>query len=118
MFEIKRGEIYLADLEPVVGSEQGGERPVLVLQNNKGNEFSPTVIVAAITTKIEKKPWMPTHIQIHCERLPKESMVLLEQIRTVDKIRLKRRMGQAPEPDMKAVEKAILISFGVQYNRI
>ena len=94
---IKRGEIYFADLSPVIGSEQGGVRPVLVVQNNVGNKYSPTIIAAAITSQLEKAK-LPTHIQLPAEKfgLPKDSVVLLEQIRTLDKKRLKEKIGELP----------------------
>ena len=94
---IKRGEIYFADLSPVIGSEQGGVRPVLVVQNDVGNKFSPTIIAAAITSQLEKAK-LPTHIQLPAEKygLPKNSIVLLEQIRTIDKKRLKEKIGELP----------------------
>ncbi len=103
---ICRGEIYYADLEPVVGSEQGGIRPVLILQNNVGNIHSPTVIIAVITTR--KKVNLPTHVYI--ESLPKPSFALLEQIRTVDKIRILEYVGQLSEREIKAVDNALKIS--------
>ena len=91
---IKRGDIYYADLSPVVGSEQGGLRPVLIIQNDVGNKYSPTVIAAAITSRMEKSK-LPTHIDLYAEKvgLAKDSVVLLEQVRTIDKQRLKEKMG-------------------------
>ena len=111
---IKRGEIYYADLSPVVGSEQGGVRPVLIVQNNVGNRYSPTVIAAAITSQ-QSKAKLPTHIPIHADDcgLQKDSVVLLEQIRTIDKQRLKERMGAVDESYMTKVDNAISISFGL-----
>lgn len=111
--EIKRGEVYYADLSPVVGSEQGGVRPVLVIQNDVGNKFSPTVIVAAITSQINKAK-IPTHIELSSEEynLPKDSVILLEQIRTIDKRRLKERITNLQPNKMKEVNRAILISVG------
>ncbi len=111
---IKRGEIYYADLSPVVGSEQGGVRPVLIVQNNVGNRYSPTVIAAAITSQ-QSKAKLPTHIPIHADDcgLQKDSVVLLEQIRTIDKQRLKERMGAVDESSMTKVDNAISISFGL-----
>ena len=111
---IKRGEIYYADLSPVVGSEQGGMRPVLIVQNDVGNKFSPTVIAAAITSQKEKSK-LPTHIELEPRRcgLQKDSIVLLEQIRTIDKKRLKEKMGSLEENDMTKVDKALSISFGL-----
>lgn len=110
---IKRGEIYLADLSPVVGSEQGGKRPVLVIQNNIGNKFSSTVIAAAITSATDK-PKLPTHIEITKEEsgLEKDSVILLEQIRTIDKIRLGALIGRLSEKKMREVEAALGISLG------
>ena len=110
---IKRGELYYADLSPVVGSEQGGIRPVLVVQNDVGNKYSPTVIAAAVTSKIDKAR-LPTHIELSaCEfGLAKDSVVLLEQIRTLDKRRLKDRIGQLSPKTMQRVNRAMLISLG------
>ena len=110
---IKRGEIYFADLSPVIGSEQGGVRPVLVVQNNVGNKYSPTIIAAAITSQLEKAK-LPTHIQLPAEKfgLPKDSVVLLEQIRTLDKKRLKEKIGELPTSMMTKVNEALLISLG------
>ena len=111
---IKRGEIYYADLSPVIGSEQGGIRPVLVLQNDIGNKYSPTVIAAAITSK-KLKAKLPTHISVNADEcgLSKDSVVLLEQIRTLDKQRLKERMGNLPGDDMDRINKALFVSFGL-----
>ncbi len=111
---IKRGDIYYADLSPVVGSEQGGLRPVLIIQNDIGNRYSPTVIAAAITSRMGKNR-LPTHIDIHADRvgLAKDSVVLLEQIRTLDKRRLKERMGHLDEQTMQTVNSAIAVSFGI-----
>ena len=110
---IKRGELYYADLSPVVGSEQGGIRPVLVVQNDVGNKYSPTIIAAAVTSKINKAK-LPTHIELPLGDfgLQKDSVILLEQIRTLDKRRLKERIGELPEVTMSKVDKAILISLG------
>lgn len=110
---IKRGDIYFADLSPVVGSEQGGTRPVLVIQNDVGNKFSPTVIVSAITSQLSKAK-LPTHIELSSEKykLPKNSVVLLEQIRTLDKRRLKEKITCIDESKMKEINRAILISLG------
>ncbi len=109
---IKRGELYYADLSPVVGSEQGGVRPVLVVQNNVGNRYSPTVIAAAVTSK-QNKAKLPTHIELPSSfGLAKDSVILLEQIRTLDKKRLKERIGELPDDTMSLVNKAILISLG------
>lgn len=114
---VKRGELYYADLSPVVGSEQGGIRPVLVVQNDVGNKYSPTVIAAAVTSKLTKAK-LPTHIELPSAfGLQKNSVVLLEQIRTIDKRRLKERIGELPDSTMSKVNRAILISLGfVQSN--
>lgn len=111
MSMVERGEIYYADLNPVVGSEQGGIRPVLVIQNDVGNKFSPTVIVAAITSNTEKAR-IPTHIIVESEGMFKKSVVLLEQIRTIDKSRFTKKIGKLSEEDMKRVDEAIKISMG------
>lgn len=113
MEEIKRGDIYYADLSPVVGSEQGGVRPVLIIQNDIGNKYSPTVIVAAITSQINKAK-LPTHIELPSNEynLPKDSVILLEQLRTIDKRRLKERVTNLGAEKMKLVGRAILISLG------
>lgn len=109
---IKRGELYYADLSPVVGSEQGGVRPVLIVQNDVGNKYSPTVIAAAVTSKLDKTK-LPTHIELNpSSGLPRDSVCLLEQIRTLDKTRLKDRIGQLNEDTMKRVNQALLISLG------
>ena len=111
---IKRGDIYYADLSPVVGSEQGGVRPVLIVQNDVGNKFSPTVIAAAITSQ-RFKTNLPTHIQVNAQGcgLSKDSIVLLEQVRTIDKRRLKEKMGYLDEPDMTRVNQALSVSLGI-----
>ncbi|MBQ6884442.1 MAG: type II toxin-antitoxin system PemK/MazF family toxin [Clostridia bacterium] len=111
---IKRGEIYYADLSPVVGSEQGGMRPVLIVQNDVGNRYSPTVIAAAITSQHEKSN-LPTHINLsaQCCGLSKDSVVLLEQVRTIDKQRLKEKMGSIDGSVMNRVDKALSVSFGL-----
>lgn len=110
---IKRGEVYYADLNPVVGSEQGGVRPVVVLQNDVGNKYSPTVIAAATTSRLYKAK-LPTHIEIAKENspLPKNSVVLLEQIRTIDKSRVKEKIGELPADVMRKIEDALLLSLG------
>ena len=110
---IKRGELYYADLSPVIGSEQGGVRPVLVVQNDVGNRYSPTIIAAAVTSKINKAK-LPTHIELSASNygLVKDSVVLLEQIRTIDKRRLKERIGLLSEQMMLRVDDALLISLG------
>ena len=111
--EIKRGELYYADLSPVVGSEQGGVRPVLVVQNDVGNKYSPTVIAAAVTSRLTKAR-LPTHIEIAGQScgLQKDSVILLEQIRTLDKRRLKERIGALSPGTMRKVDGALLISLG------
>ena len=110
---VRRGEIYMADLSPVVGSEQGGVRPVLIIQNNVGNSFSPTVIVSAITSRLDKAK-LPTHIDLPSEKyhLPKDSVALLEQIRTLDKRRLREKITSLEDNKMKEINRAILISLG------
>jgi len=111
---VKRGDIFYADLSPVVGSEQGGIRPVIIIQNDIGNKYSPTIIVAAITSQINKAK-LPTHVEISSEEygLNKDSVVLLEQIRTVDKKRLKEKIGHMTEKDIQKVDEALLISMGL-----
>ena len=111
---VKRGDIYYADLSPVVGSEQGGLRPVLIIQNDVGNKYSPTVIAAAITSRMDKTK-LPTHIDIYADKvgLARDSVVLLEQIRTLDKRRLKEKMGHLDEDSMQQVNSAIAVSFGL-----
>lgn len=111
---VKRGDIYYADLSPVVGSEQGGVRPVLIVQNDVGNKYSPTVIAAAITSRINKAK-MPTHIELCAKEygLNKDSVILLEQIRTIDKQRLREKTGRLDDKLMKKVNDAISISFGL-----
>ena len=111
---IRRGDIYYADLSPVVGSEQGGLRPVLIIQNDVGNRYSPTVIAAAITSRMGKTR-LPTHIDIYADKagLAKDSVILLEQIRTLDKRRLKEKMGHLDDGMMAQVNTAIAVSFGL-----
>ena len=111
---VKRGDIYYADLSPVVGSEQGGIRPVLIIQNDIGNKYSPTVIAAAITSQ-KVKTKLPTHIQVNATGcgLSKDSIVLLEQVRTIDKQRLKEKMGTLDMTSMDRVNKALTVSFGL-----
>lgn len=111
---IKRGDIYYADLSPVIGSEQGGVRPVLIVQNDIGNKYSPTVIAAAITSQINKAK-LPTHIEISAQEygLLKDSVILLEQIRTIDKKRLREKIGHLDEELMEKVNEALSISFGL-----
>lgn len=110
---IKRGDIFYADLSPVVGSEQGGLRPVLIIQNNVGNKYSPTVIVSAITSQLTKAK-IPTHIELPASNypVPKDSVILLEQIRTIDKTRLQTKLGELDDRKMREVNRAILISLG------
>lgn len=117
MLNIRRGDIYYADLSPVVGSEQGGLRPVLIVQNDVGNRYSPTVIAAAITSKLDKAR-LPTHIDVYADEvgLSKDSVILLEQIRTLDKKRLKEKMGHLDDGSMRAVNSAIAVSFGLSEN--
>jgi mRNA interferase MazF len=111
---VKRGDVYYADLSPVIGSEQGGVRPVLIIQNDIGNRYSPTVIVSAITSQINKAK-LPTHIEISSEdfSLPKDSVVLLEQIRTIDKKRLKEKIGRFDKNLMGEVDDCLKISLGL-----
>ena len=111
---VRRGDIFYADLSPVVGSEQGGLRPVLIIQNDVGNRYSPTVIAAAITSRMGKTK-LPTHIDIYADRvgLQKDSVILLEQIRTLDKRRLREKMGHLDDDVMEAVNNAIAVSFGL-----
>ena len=116
---VKRGDIFFADLSPVVGSEQGGVRPVLIVQNDTGNRHSPTVIAAAITSQTGKAR-LPTHSSLapaSCG-LPKESVILLEQVRTLDKQRLRQRMGQVDSDVMERVDAAIAVSFGLSQSRL
>ena len=110
---IKRGEIYYADLNPVVGSEQGGIRPIVVLQNDVGNKYSPTVIAAATTSRLTKAK-LPTHIELASDQtpLPRDSVVLLEQIRTIDKSRIKEKIGELSPDIMQQINDALLVSLG------
>ncbi len=112
---VKRGDIFYADLSPVVGSEQGGVRPVVIVQNDVGNKHSPTVIAAAITSRTEKAK-LPTHIEVMADRfgLAKDSVILLEQVRTIDKKRLKEKMGHLEDETMEKVNSAISVSFGLE----
>ena len=117
---VKRGEIYYADLSPVVGSEQGGVRPVLIIQNDTGNRYSPTVIAAAITSQTGKAR-LPTHIELPVQQecgLTKDSVVLLEQVRTLDKRRLRERMGRVDDLVMEKIDTAIAVSFGLPRDRL
>ncbi len=111
---VRRGDIYYADLSPVIGSEQGGVRPVLIVQNDVGNKYSPTVIAAAITSQKDKTK-LPTHIQVNAEEsgLSKDSIVLLEQVRTIDKKRLKDKMGRLDDESMSMINQALSVSFGL-----
>ena len=111
---VKRGEIYYADLSPVIGSEQGGMRPVLIVQNDVGNKYSPTVIAAAITSQ-KYKTRLPTHISVNADNcgLQKDSVVLLEQVRTLDKKRLREKMGNLPENEMNKINRALFVSLGL-----
>ena len=118
MMTVHRGDIYYADLSPVVGSEQGGIRPVLIVQNDVGNRFSPTVIAAAITSQMDKAK-LPTHIPLRAGGgLARDSIVLLEQVRTLDKQRLRQRMGQVDSDVMERVDAAIAVSFGLSQSRL
>ncbi|MBE6651031.1 MAG: type II toxin-antitoxin system PemK/MazF family toxin [Ruminococcaceae bacterium] len=112
---IKRGDIFYADLSPVIGSEQGGIRPVVIVQNDVGNKHSPTVIAAAITSRVDKTK-LPTHIEVMADRfgLAKNSVILLEQVRTIDKKRLKEKMGHLEDETMEKVNNAISVSFGLE----
>ena len=117
-FGFHRGEIYFADLDPHYGSEQGGKRPVIVIQNNTGNKFAPTVIVAAVTSKVSKKPKQPTHVLI--DRNPafsRPSMVLLEQIFTIDKERIQRLLGQTTPDEMYQIDEALMNSLDLNGGR-
>lgn len=111
---VKRGDIYYANLSPVVGSEQGGHRPVLVIQNDVGNKYSPTIIVVAITSQISKAK-LPTHVEINSKQsnLEKDSVILLEQLRTIDKRRLKEKVSHLGEDVMSMVDQAIKVSLGL-----
>jgi mRNA interferase MazF len=112
---IKRGEIYFAHLNPVIGSEQGGTRPVLVVQNDVGNQYSPTTIILAITSQINKAK-LPTHVELEAKSygLERDSVILAEQIRTIDKTRLKQRIANLNEDIMKKVDQALKISLGLE----
>lgn len=117
-FDFRRGEIYFADLDPHYGSEQGGKRPVIVIQNNTGNKFAPTVIVAAVTSKVSKKPNQPTHVLI--EQNPafsRPSVVLLEQIFTIDKERIQRLLGQTTPDEMHQINEALMNSLDLNGGR-
>ena len=117
---VKRGDIFYADLSPVVGSEQGGVRPVLIIQNDTGNRYSPTVIAAAITSQTGKAR-LPTHIELPVQQecgLTRDSVVLLEQVRTLDKRRLRERMGRVDDQVMEKIDTAIAVSFGLPHDRL
>lgn len=112
---IKRGDIFYADLSPVIGSEQGGVRPVVIIQNDVGNKYSPTTVVAAITSQLNKTK-LPTHVQVKAtdNDLPKNSVILMEQVRTIDKKRLREKIGRFNEDIMKSVDQAAKISLGLR----
>lgn len=112
MNTVKKGEIYYADLNPVTGSEQGGVRPVVIIQNDTGNFYSPTTIIAAITSRLKTN--MPTHVYIENQCLPYKSVVLLEHIRTIDKSRLKRQIGELSEEDIQKINRAALVSLDLE----
>ena len=113
--KIKRGDIYYANLNPVIGSEQGGTRPVLIISNDIGNKHSPTVIVAPITSRVHTKAKLPTHTSVKdFDGLDKDSIILLEQIRTIDKQRLKQYIGMIPDNVMARVDKALAISVALK----
>ena len=114
--ELKRGELYYASLDPVIGSEQGGTRPVLIVQNDVGNRYSPTTIVVAVTSKVDKTP-LPTHVSLtDVEGLEKNSLLLLEQIRTIDQKRLKGYVGVMDAKMMGIVDRALSVSVGLRYD--
>ncbi len=112
---IKRGDIFYADLRPVVGSEQGGVRPVLIIQNDTGNRHSPTVICAAITSKMNKAK-LPTHVEIEAEQygIVKDSVILLEQVRTIDKTRLKERVCHLDQDILRRINRALIVSLALE----
>ena len=115
ILEILRGNLYYADLEPVIGSEQGGIRPVLVIQNNIANTYSPTVIIAPTTSKVDKKPNLPTHVEVKAfQGLKYDSIILLEQIRVIDKQRLKSYLGRLAIKDMELIDIGIIHTFGLK----
>ena len=115
MREVKKGEMYYADLSPVVGSEQGGIRPVIILQNDKGNRYSPTTIIASATSR-KKKSHLPTHIKIKIPNSKRKSVVMLEQVRTIDKSRLLEYIGKLDNGTMKKIDNAVKISFDIDIN--
>lgn len=111
---IRRGDIYYADLNPVIGSEQGGTRPVLIISNDTGNKYSPTVIIAAITSRVRTKKKLPTHLYLgQIEGLPANSIVLFEQLRTIDKKRLREHIGMLDSQQILTADNALLISLGL-----
>ncbi len=112
--KVYRGDIFLANLNPVKGSEQGGKRPVIIIQNDVGNRYSPTVIVAAVTSRFLKKKSLPTHVSLESHVLEKNSQVLLEQIRTIDRCRLICKVGRVTEENMTEIEKALRISLALE----
>ena len=116
---VHKNEVYIADLSPVIGSEQGGIRPVVIIQNDIGNQMSPTVIVAALTSR-RKKLRMPTHVRVHLEkgRMMKNSIAMLEQVRTIDKTRLKKYVGKVDQNSANAIESASMISLGLDVDKI
>ena len=115
MREVKKGEMYYADLSPVVGSEQGGIRPVIILQNDKGNHYSPTTIIASVTSR-KKKKHLPTHIKIKIPNSKRKSVVMLEQVRTIDKSRLLEYIGKLDNGTMQKIDNAVKISFDIDIN--
>ena len=116
--KIKKGDMYYADLNPVIGSEQGGVRPVLVIQNNAGNRYSPTVIVAAMSGKVVEKADLPTHYKVRAYAgLQEESLVLLEQIRTIDKKRMRNYIGKLDKADMEQVDRCLAVSLALKIER-
>ena len=111
--EVKKGDLFFADLNPVVGSEQGGVRPIVIIQNDKGNKYSPTTVVATITSRQTKKP-LPTHVEIKVGNgITKKSIVMLEQIRTIDKARLLEHIGTLEQEDVKRIDEALVISLSI-----
>ena len=115
MREVKKGEMYYADLSPVVGSEQGGIRPVIILQNDKGNHYSPTTIIASVTSR-KKKKHLPTHIKIKIPNSKRKSVVMIEQVRTIDKSRLLEYIGKLDNGTMQKIDNAVKISFDIDIN--
>lgn len=111
--KLYRGDVYMANLNPRRGSEQGGKRPVIIIQNDTGNKYSPTVIIAAVTSSYHKKKNLPTHVTLHSSCLKNKSQVLLEQIRTIDKCRLMEKMGRLNENDMQLIDDALVVSLAL-----